>query len=120
MTVKEEKIEASPVNNVIKVDQRARKVFKTMFHVPSTEKGKISKAIKWDDFKRAMVRTGFSAEKLQGSTWQFEPLDKQKLARGIQFHEPHPDNDIPSKMAKQFGARLERAYGRSASTFKIT
>jgi hypothetical protein len=50
---------------LITVDKRAHRVFKTIFHVPSSELGEIPKAVKWDDFKRVMVRVGFTAEKLR-------------------------------------------------------
>ncbi|CAA9958131.1 hypothetical protein PTMSG1_01704 [Pyrenophora teres f. maculata] len=96
---------------LLNVDKRTQKVFKTLFHVPSAELGDAPKALKWNEFKRAMVRVGFTAEKLQGSAWQFMPTSSVGVKRGIQFHEPHPDSDVPVTLARRFGRRLERVYG---------
>jgi hypothetical protein len=101
------------------VDKRTHRVFKTLFHIPLSDLGETPKAIKWDDFKRAMARTGFSAEKLQGSAWQFTPCSSTDVLRGIQFHEPHPDSSIPYIMARRFGRRLQRVYGWHGGMFKL-
>jgi hypothetical protein len=101
------------------LDKRAYKVIKALFYVPTSEDGEFPKAIKWDEFKRAMVRLGFSAEKLQGSAWQFTPGGGLDTDRGIHFHEPHPDSDIPYTMARQFGRRLRRVYGWEGSMFRL-
>jgi hypothetical protein len=101
------------------LDKRAYKAMKSLFHVATSETGEYPKAVKWNEFTRAMVRLGFSAEKLQGSAWQFSPGRSLDVERGIQFHEPHPDSDIPYVMARRFGRRLERVYGWSSSTFKL-
>ena len=101
------------------VDQRTHKVFKTLFYTPTSGTGDLPKAVKWADFKRAMVRVGFTVEKLQGSAWQFTPSESSTAERNIQFHEPHPDSDIPYVMAKRFGRRLARVYGWSADMFKL-
>ncbi|KAH7074577.1 hypothetical protein BKA63DRAFT_596095, partial [Paraphoma chrysanthemicola] len=103
----------------ILVDQRTYKVFKTLFYTPTYETGDLPKAVKWNDFKRAMVRVGFAVEKLQGSAWQFSPGDAFIAERNIQFHEPHPENDIPYVMAKRFGRRLARVYGWRGDMFKL-
>lgn len=108
-----------PQNITITVDKRSHKVFKTLLRPTPADLGEIPKAVKWDDFKRAMVRAGFSAQKLRGSAWQFMPASDQAVTRGIQFHEPHPDNEIPYAIAKRFGRRLERVYGWSANTFTL-
>jgi hypothetical protein len=55
-----------------------------------------------------MGRVGFAVEKLQGSAWQFTPGEALNAERNIQFHEPHPDSDVPCVMAKRFGRRLGR------------
>jgi hypothetical protein len=101
------------------VDQRTHKVFKTIFYTPTTESGDLPKVVKWAEFKRAMMRMGFAVEKLQGSAWQFTPGDTSNIDRNIQFHEPHPESDIPYVMAKRFGRRLGRVYGWSAESFKL-
>jgi hypothetical protein len=102
------------------VDARTHKVFKTLFYTPTSETGDLPKASKWVEFKRAMGRVGFSVEKLQGSARQFVPGEASHAAeRNIQFHEPHPDSDIPYVMANCFGRRLGRVYGWSSSTFKL-
>ena len=92
------------------VDKRSDKVFKALFHISQSEKGDLAGAVKWDEFKRAMVRIGFSTEKLQGSAWQFTPGDTLNIIRGINFYEPHPDSNIPYIMARRFGRQLERVY----------
>jgi len=101
------------------VDQRTHKVFKTIFYTPTSETGDLPKAVKWAEFKRAMARVGFAVEKLQGSAWQFSPSEISNAERNIQFHEPHPDSDVPYVMAKRFGRRLARVYGWSADMFKL-
>jgi hypothetical protein len=102
----------------VTVDKRTHKVFQSILHVPSSELGKIPKAVKWDEFKRAMVRVGFTAEKPQGSAWQFMPTSSTNVERGNYFHEPHPNSDVPFMLARRFGRRLERVYGWSSDSFK--
>ena len=102
------------------IDRRAYKTMKALFHNSFSDTGDFPKAIKWNEFKRAMVRVGFAAEKLQGSAWQFTPCDSVGVDRGIHFHEPHPDSDIPYIMARRFGRRLGRVYGWNADTFRLT
>lgn len=46
---------------------------KALFFVATSKEGDLPKAVKWDEFMRAMVHLGSSAEKLQGSAWQFSP-----------------------------------------------
>jgi hypothetical protein len=101
------------------LDKRAYKTMKSLVHVTTSETGEFPTAVKWDEFKRAMVRLSFSAEKLQGSAWQFSPGDTSNIDRGIHFHEPHPDSDIPYIMARRFGRRLERVYGWSSDSFTL-
>jgi hypothetical protein len=101
------------------VDKRTHKVFKAIFHAPLKDDGDTPKAVKWAEFRRAMARVGFAVEKLQGSAWQFTPGETSNAERNIQFHEPHPDSDVPYAMAKRFGRRLGRVYGWSIDTFKL-
>ena len=75
-----------------RVDKRSYKVFKSLFHVPSSESSEYLRAIKWDDFRRAMISVGFSAEKLHGSAWQFAPIndelssfDQLSVSHGLQL-----------------------------------
>lgn len=103
----------------LKVDQRTHKVFKTIFYTQTSESGDIPIAVKWVEFKRAMGRVGFSIEKLQGSAWQFTPGSDANEQRSIQFHEPHPDNDIPFVLATRFGRRPTRVYGWNSESFKL-
>ncbi|RMZ73167.1 C2H2 and C2HC zinc finger [Pyrenophora seminiperda CCB06] len=102
----------------IKLDKRAYKTMKALFHVSVSDTEDFPKAIKWDDFKRAMVRIGFAAEKLQGSAWQFTPGPGINVNRGIHFHEPHPESEIPYVMARRIGRRLEQVYGWCGETFR--
>ncbi|PLB33242.1 uncharacterized protein BDW47DRAFT_6308 [Aspergillus candidus] len=98
------------------VDKRALRVFSTVFYAPcrTSQPGEVA----WTDFLHAMASTGFSAEKLYGSVWQFTPraLD---IERGIQFHEPHPQGKIPFRMARRYGRRLNRAYGWHGGMFRL-
>ena len=98
------------------VDSRALKVFRTLFFhsaVTSTP-GEVS----WNDFLHAMTSVGFSAEKLYGSVWHFQP-SKLDVERSIQFHEPHPVSKIPFTVARRIGRRLSRAYGWFGAMFAL-
>jgi hypothetical protein len=101
------------------VDQRAHRVFRTIFYTPISDMGDLPKAVKWVEFKRAMSRVGFAVEKLHGSAWQFTPCNNISARRNIQFHEPHPNSNVPYVMAKRFGRRLGRVYGRTVNLFKL-
>lgn len=105
--------------NIFIVNKASYKTLQVMFHVPADDIGELPRAIKWNDFKRAMVSVGFSAEKLQGSAWQFTPTKDVGAERSIQFHEPHPVSDIPYIMAKRFGRRLFRVYGWNGEIFRL-
>ncbi|KAF9329977.1 hypothetical protein BG006_007034 [Podila minutissima] len=98
-----------------KLDKRALKVFSTLFYQPSTssQPGEIP----WNDFLYAMAATGFAIQKLYGSVWHFMP-SKLDVERSIQFHEPHPTNKIPFRIARGFGRRLFRTYGWKGDMFK--
>ncbi|UKZ74935.1 hypothetical protein TrVFT333_002605 [Trichoderma virens FT-333] len=76
----------------LQVDSRALKVFRIVFFDPAanTTPGEVA----WNDFLHALISVGFSAEKLSGSVWQFQPSGLD-VERGIQFHEPHPRGKIP-------------------------
>ena len=86
-------VEHDPLDNPLdpqphfELDQRALKVFKTLFHQQSVSAtpGEVA----WKDFLHAMVSTGFIPEKLYGSAWQFQPT-RLDVERSIMFHEPHP------------------------------
>ena len=98
------------------VDNRALKTFKTLFFTPSTssQPGEVA----WGDFLHAMSSTGFTAEKLYGSVWQFTPT-RLDVERSIQFHEPHPSGKIPFTIARRHGRRLNRAYGWYGGMFVL-
>ena len=98
------------------VDARALKVFRILFYTPSftATPGEVP----WNDFLHAMVSTGFRAEKLHGSAWQFKPT-KLDVERAIQFHEPHPVSKIPYRHARIIGRRLFRTYGWLAESFTL-
>lgn len=72
----------------------------------------------WTDFLHAMVSTGFSAQKLQGSAWQFTPHNLD-VEQPIQFHEPHPTHKLPFTWARRFGRRLARTYGWRGDMFRL-
>ncbi|KAF2795446.1 hypothetical protein K505DRAFT_406918 [Melanomma pulvis-pyrius CBS 109.77] len=94
------------LKQVISLDKRSYKVFKTIFHSPNSpdHPGEIA----WVDLLHAIVAAGFSAEKLHGSAWQFTPRDLD-VGRSILFHEPHPTSKILFTWARRFGRRLTRA-----------
>jgi hypothetical protein len=95
-------------------------VFRSLFH--TQEQGEIPGKIRWEHFVNALVKLGFSAEKLHGSAWQSTPKKiklPEDMKRGIQFHEPHPGGDIPFVLARRFGRRLTRAYGWCGEMFKM-
>lgn len=99
-----------------KVDSRALKVFRTVFFDPAanTTAGEVA----WRDFLHAMDSTGFTAQKLYGSVWHFQPT-KLDVERSIQFHEPHPRGKIPFLVARRHGRRLSRAYGWQGTMFVL-
>ena len=98
------------------VDARSLNVFRVLFFNPATNTtpGEIT----WQGFLHAMASVGFSAQKLYGSVWHFQPcnLDAQ---RSIQFHEPHPSKKIRFLVARQHGRRLNRVYGWSGDMFVL-
>jgi len=101
--------------DVFRVDKDSFVVFKALFYSPND--GELPRSIRWNDVVNALTKVGFAAEKLHGSAWQFTPK-KIKLDRGIQFHEPHPDDEVPLWLARRYGRRLARAYGWEGSMFK--
>ncbi|ATY61278.1 hypothetical protein A9K55_005689 [Cordyceps militaris] len=98
------------------VDARTLKVFRTIFFNPAVSSTPGS--VVWNDFLHAMVATGFRAEKLYGSVWQFSPT-RLDVERSIHFHEPHPKGKIPFEVARRHGRRLTRAYGWFGGMFVL-
>lgn len=94
---------------VFRVDKRALKVFNTLFFTAnqSSQPGEVS----WRDFLYAMTSTGFAAQKLYGSIWQFFTPTTLDVERSIQFHEPHPAVKMQYNIARRVGRRLNRNYG---------
>lgn len=99
-----------------RLDKRACRVFRNLFHSPDS-RDQVGE-IPWTDFLHAMVSTGFSAQKLQGSAWQFTPRNLH-VERPIQFHEPHPTHKLPFTWARRFGRRLARTYGWKGDMFQL-
>lgn len=99
-----------------RVAKRALKVLKTIFFTVAADNqpGEIA----WRDLTFAMISTGFSAEKLYGSVWLFEPTGLEG-GRPIQFHEPHLGGKIPFMTARRHGRRFHRAYGWHAGSFVL-
>lgn len=99
------------------LNQRALKVFKTLFFDPfvHTTAGEISRTA----FLHGMVSVGFAPEKLYGSVWQFSP--KPAVGeRSIQFHEPHGGSaKLSYRNARRIGRRLNRAYGWDGGMFSL-
>jgi hypothetical protein len=101
---------------VFHVDKRAHKVFRILFHSPSSRDH--SGDVPWQDFLYAMVQVGFAVEKLQGSAWQFTPRSLD-VEHPIQFHEPHPTHKLPFTWARRNGRRLFRTYGWTSEMFQL-
>ena len=97
----------------IKFNKKAFNTLGAMFGSPAAET--LPGEIPWADFKKAMVKIGFSAEKLQGSAWLFRPLGAG--LNSIIFHEPHPESKLPMKLARRIARRLNRNLGWTAETF---
>ncbi|KAK4035201.1 hypothetical protein C8A01DRAFT_48531 [Parachaetomium inaequale] len=111
-----------PPPYIISVPHRALKVFHTLFHNPATHS--TSGEVAWADFLYAMAAARFTAHKLYGSVWQFQPRDLTTLGgvkgeRAIQFHEPHPKGKVPFWVARRFGRRLQRAYWWGGDVFVL-
>lgn len=98
------------------VDKATLKVFNTLFFVPGQTN--LPGEIPWVDFLRAMASTGFAAQKLYGSIWQFTPTNLD-VERSIQFHEPHPAVKIRFPVARRMERRLTRAYGWHGGMFEL-
>ncbi|KAF9763319.1 hypothetical protein IL306_003164 [Fusarium sp. DS 682] len=98
------------------VDQRALKVFRTLFFSP--EVTSTPGEVPWNDFLHALASTGFTAEKLYGSVWQFSPT-KLDVEASIHFHEPHPRGKLAFTVARRYGRRLHRTYGWTGDMFVL-
>jgi hypothetical protein len=115
--IQEEAVTSDAVEDpqpTFQLDQRAHKVFQTLFHSPLSrnQPGETH----WRDFLHAMALTGFSVQKLQGSAWQFTPQNLD-VEQPIQFHEPHPTHKLPFTWARRYGRRLARTYGWRGDMF---
>lgn len=76
--------------------------------------------IPWSDFLEVMRSLGFTAQKMFGLVWRFQPGDKAKAAgfddRSIDFHKHHgPVTKLTRVIARRIGRRLNRAYGIDVS-----
>jgi len=102
-----------------KVDQNAHRVFSALFHIPD-ENGSVPGKVTWGEFLSALTKLGFAAEQMHGSAWEFTPTGGlEHLQRGIHFHQPHPSNEIPLKLARNFGRRLARVYDWDGTMFVL-
>lgn len=102
---------------VFPVDARALKVFRAIFFNPAVTSS--PGEVPWNDFLHAMTSVGFTAMKLYGSVWQFQP-SRLDVERSIQFHEPHPRGKLPFTTARRYGRRLNRAYGWFGGMFFLS
>ncbi|QKX58716.1 uncharacterized protein TRUGW13939_05843 [Talaromyces rugulosus] len=101
---------------IFPVDARALKVFRVIFFNPAVTSS--PGEVPWNDFLHAMTSVGFTAMKLYGSVWQFQP-SRMDIERNIQFHEPHPRGKLPFTTARRYGRRLNRAYGWIGGMFVL-
>lgn len=99
------------------VDARALKVFRAIFFNPAVTSS--PGEVPWNDFLHSMNSVGFTAMKLYGSVWQFQP-SRLDVERSIQFHEPHPRGKLPFTTARRYGRRLNRAYGWFGGMFVLS
>ena len=104
---------------IFNVKKQTYKVFRALLNTPSVNAEEFARQVKWADFIKAMGDMGFAVEKLQGSAWQFIPSTNVGNERNIQFHEPHPANDITPVIASRMGRRLSRVYGWSGDMFTL-
>ncbi|KAL8719542.1 MAG: hypothetical protein Q9225_003463 [Loekoesia sp. 1 TL-2023] len=93
------------------VKKKAFNTFAALFGKPVPD-SKLPGELPWNEFKKAMVNVGFSAEKLQGSAWLFN-----SGLKSIVFHEPHPESKLPMQWARRIARRLNRNFGWTAETF---
>ncbi|KAF4985945.1 hypothetical protein FDECE_16214 [Fusarium decemcellulare] len=107
---------ATGIQPSFSVDSRALKTFRTLFFNPTVTSS--PGEIPWNDFLHAMTSTGFMAEKLYGSVWQFSPTNLD-VERSIHFHEPHPKGKLAFEVARRYGRRLNRAYGWFGGMFVL-
>ncbi|KAL8992432.1 MAG: hypothetical protein Q9169_007108 [Polycauliona sp. 2 TL-2023] len=120
ITIPETQPEATKVKLRKKAYKAAFPTFAKIFGKPVTNQlsGKIveelSGKIPWHQFLTAMSRAGFAAEKLQGSRWLFRSGN-----RSIMFHEPHPENDLTTHLARRFARRLKGNFGWTTETFVL-
>lgn len=98
------------------VDTCALKVFRTISFTPSADA--TPGEIPWADFLYAMVDIGFAYQHLGGSEYRFSSVT-MNLDRSIHFHEPHPGRKVPYNIARDFGHRLNRAYGWHGQMFTL-
>ncbi|KAI1476990.1 hypothetical protein F4774DRAFT_391046 [Daldinia eschscholtzii] len=89
---------------VFTVDSRTFKVFNTLLFDgidPS-----VPAEISWDDLVNAMITMGFTAEKLFGSAWLFQPMDPEQERDYILFHEPYETGKLDYVTTRHYGRRL--------------
>ncbi|KAL6405844.1 hypothetical protein AUP68_10983 [Ilyonectria robusta] len=98
------------------VDNRALKVFRTLFFNPAVTS--TPGELPWNHFVHAMASVGFGAQKLYGSVWHFSPV-KSDYQGSIHFHEPHPSGKLSFVVARRYGRRLTRAYGWTGEEFGL-
>ncbi|KAF7337056.1 hypothetical protein MVEN_02142800 [Mycena venus] len=100
---------------VLKVFHRILEDDRTLPGAEENPAGLKKGQIRWDVFEKAMKRVGFSVCQTAGSSVRFDPPAKN--ARPITFHRPHPDSLLTPLLIKWIGARLNRNYGWTISTF---
>jgi hypothetical protein len=98
------------------VDRRALRNFGALFHTPSQHRAP-PREVAWADFLHAMTSLGFSAENLNGSSWEFTPPLDVDL-NPISFHCPHPGTKLTFQIARKMGRWLRRKYEWDGETFE--
>jgi hypothetical protein len=96
-------------------------VLQALFRIPNDDE--VPGNTKWTAFNTAMTQLGFSAMQTQGSAWQFRPSPELQqdrgYDRGIVFHMPHPENEMPISVMRSWGARLAHVYDWNGTMFQL-
>jgi hypothetical protein len=112
-----------------KVDRRALKVFRALFHDPAAAPGQTPAEVGWLDVVHAVRGAGLEVTRLYVSAWLFVPKNQQAAGQGggakeakvlppSLFEEPRGRGKMSAEEARWIGRRLNRAYGWGLENFE--
>ncbi|KAI1382301.1 hypothetical protein F4677DRAFT_21914 [Hypoxylon crocopeplum] len=104
-----------PPVSIFKVSKRAFKVLNVLFYDGNDSTQLVDVA--WTDLVYAMQALGFTAEKMFGSGWFFQPT-KLDSKMGIIFHEPY-GGKLKFLMTREMGRRLYGTYNFKREMFVL-